>query len=385
MAEIELVGLSHSYVDAEYALMNVNLTWDDGGAYALLGPSGCGKTTMLDIISGLLVPTEGQVLFDGRDVSTTSTADRNIAQVFQFPVLYGSMTVEQNLRFPLRNRGIDKRSAQKRAEEIAEVLEIGDLLRRKAKGLSADAKQLVSLGRALVRTDVSAILFDEPLTVIDPQKKWTIRQALKRVHQELNHTLVYVTHDQTEALTFADEVVVMSHGEVIQKGTPDELFERPSHLFVGSFIGSPGMNFLPVEVTGSVVSIGGVPLVRLPAGSCDFEEAARSGDLVAGIRPELVTCHRDPAPGRLPGTVERRHDLGSAVLMELTVGGAAVVAKLPDGWPSVGTGCWVELDLDHLVVFHKESAVEGVVPLRPHHRPGEPGGAPEGEPEVSEP
>src|SRR5690606_2597411 len=156
---------------------------------------------------------------------------------------YDSMTVEENMRFPLRNRGVGKKDAQKRAEEVAELLEIGHLLKRRAKGLSADAKQLVSLSPALVRRDVSAILFDEPLTVIDPQKRWTERPALKRVHAGLNHTLVYVTHDQTEALTFADTVVVMDEGEVMQRGTPDELFERPAHTFVGNFIGSPGMNF----------------------------------------------------------------------------------------------------------------------------------------------
>ena len=182
---------------------------------------------MLNVISGLVKPTAGRVLFDGVDVTELSTAQRNIAQVFQFPVLYDSMTVEQNVKFPLRNRGVDKADAQRRAEEVAELLEIGHLLKRRAKGLSADAKQLVSLSRALVRQDVTAILFDEPLTVIDPQHKWRLRQVLKRVQAELNHTLVYVTHDQTEALTFADTVVVMNDGEVMQKGTPDELFERP--------------------------------------------------------------------------------------------------------------------------------------------------------------
>jgi glycerol transport system ATP-binding protein len=363
MAEIELVGLSHRYVETEYALRNINLTWEDGGAYALLGPSGCGKTTMLDIISGLVVPSAGQVLFDGADVSTRSTADRNIAQVFQFPVLYGTMSVEQNLRFPLRNRGIGRRAAQKRAEEIADLLEIGDLLRRRAKDLPADAKQLVSLGRALVRTDVSAILFDEPLTVIDPHKKWNIRQALKRVHAELSHTLVYVTHDQTEALTFADEVVVMSEGQVIQKGTPDELFERPAHQFVGSFIGSPAINLVPVEVADSVVRIGGVALLTLPPVDGDLEAAAQSGDLVAGIRPEMVSCHAEPSPGLLAATVGRRQDLGTAVLVELEIGELVLTAKLP-AQAEVGDPCWVALDPDHLLLFHKELAVEGVAPIR---------------------
>lgn len=369
MAEVRLQGLAHRYPGTdEDTLAGLGLTIGQGEAHALLGGSGAGKTTLVNLLSGLLRPTEGSIRFDGREVSAVRPRDRNVAQVFQFPVLYGSMTVEQNLRFPLRNRGIDRRTAQRRAEEIAELLEIGDLLRRKAKGLTADAKQLVSLGRALVRTDVSAILFDEPLTVIDPQKKWSIRQALKRAHTELSHTMVYVTHDQTEALTFADEVVVMSQGEVIQKGTPDELFERPAHQFVGSFIGSPAMNFVPVEVTGSVAMIGGLPLVSLPPGRNDFEEAARTGELVAGIRPEFVRCHTEPAPHRLRGRVERCQDLGTAVLVELVVDSRlSLVAKLPAQPQVPGTECWVELEGGHLIVFHKEVALEGTAPILPPH------------------
>ena len=281
MAEISLRGLAHRYAPEDhFALRNLDLTWRDGGAYALLGPSGCGKTTMLNIISGLVAPSEGTVCFDGVDVTSVSTAERNIAQVFQFPVLYESMTVEQNLRFPLRNRRVPKAVAQRRAAEIAELLGIAHLLTVKSKGLSADAKQLVALGRALVRTDVAAILFDEPLTVIDPQKKWELRQALKRVHAELNHTLIYVTHDQTEALTFADEVVVMTEGEVVQQASPDVLFEHPTHRFVGNFIGTPGMNFLRGVVADGRVSLAGTDLLELPTATDagDDDDTVSSSD-----------------------------------------------------------------------------------------------------------
>ena len=365
MAEIMLNHISHRYGEGDQALRNVDLVWENGGAYALLGPSGCGKSTMLDIISGLLAPSEGEVLFDGVDVSGMSPAERNIAQVFQFPVLYESMTVEQNLRFPLRNRGIGKTEAQKRAEEISELLEIGGLRRHRAKGLSADAKQLVSLGRALVRRDVSAILFDEPLTAIDPQKKWGIRQALKRVHQELNHTLVYVTHDQTEALTFADEVVVMSAGEVVQKATPDVLFERPAHRFVGNFIGSPGMNFLPATVNGSRVAVGGVDLLDAPEcpGVTDADASA-SDDLVVGIRPEFVRCHGANGSGRIRAAIGRRQDLGTTFQFDLSVDGTRVIAKLPARPDISGVQCWVDFDPGHLMLFYKDQAVEGVTSLR---------------------
>jgi glycerol transport system ATP-binding protein len=277
VAEIRLEGVGHRYGQGPPALAGIDLTWEDGGAYALLGPSGCGKTTMLDITSGLLAPSEGRVLVDGTDVTRRPTAARNIAQVFQFPVLYEAMTVEQNLCFPLRNRGVAKGEARRRAGEIAGLLGLDDRLGRRARSLSAEDKQLVSLGRALVRRDVAAILFDEPLTVADPHRKAELRQVLRRVHAEADHTLVYVTHDQTEALTFADVVVVMEAGRVVQKGTPDELFLRPAHRFVGHFIGSPGMNFLPCTVVDRTVSVAGTPLLRLP----DDDPA----DLAVGVRP----------------------------------------------------------------------------------------------------
>ena len=236
MAMIGLKQLRHSYAktpssDDDWAIKKIDLDWSDGGAYALLGPSGCGKSTLLNIISGLVLPTEGQVLFDGEDVTDRSPEQRNIAQVFQFPVIYDTMTVYNNLAFPLRNRGVDEAKVDARVREIAEMLELDGLLQRRASGLTADGKQKISMGRGLVRDDVNVIMFDEPLTVIDPHLKWTLRSKLKELHQKVGVTMIYVTHDQTEALTFADQVVVMQEGEVVQMGTPVDLFERPtSHL-----------------------------------------------------------------------------------------------------------------------------------------------------------
>lgn len=254
MACIEL-DLAHSYQpnprqDSDFALLPLKMTFDDGGAYALLGPSGCGKSTMLNIMSGLLVPSQGQVSFDGRDVTRATPQQRNIAQVFQFPVIYDTMTVAENLAFPLRNRKLPEERIRQRVGQIAEMLEMSGQLGQRAAGLSADAKQKISLGRGLVREDVAAVLFDEPLTVIDPHLKWQLRRKLKQIHHELKLTLIYVTHDQVEALTFADQVVVMTRGRAVQVGTPGELFERPQHAFVGHFIGSPGMNFLPAQSQG---------------------------------------------------------------------------------------------------------------------------------------
>ena len=252
MAEIQLKSLAHSYSDMpegpdDYAIRQLDHVWHKGGAYALLGPSGCGKSTMLNIISGLVQPSEGEVLFDGKRVNELSPRDRNIAQVFQFPVIYDSMTVYDNLAFPLKNNKVPASKIKARVHEIAEVLEIQDKLYKKAKNLTADEKQKVSMGRGLVREDVSAILFDEPLTVIDPQLKWKLRRKLKQIHEQFDITMVYVTHDQLEASTFADKIAVMYGGQIVQFGTPTELFEQPNHTFVGFFIGSPGMNLIEVQ------------------------------------------------------------------------------------------------------------------------------------------
>jgi len=292
MAKITLSELRHSYLsspstDADYALQRVHLDWTDGGAYALLGPSGCGKTTLLNIISGLLKPSEGRVLFGDQDVSMLSPDERNIAQVFQFPVVYDTMTVFDNLAFPLRNRGMSEPAVRKRVEEIAEMTDLTEMLKKRASGLTADGKQKISLGRGLVRADVNAILFDEPLTVIDPHLKWHLRSKLKELHQRVGTTMIYVTHDQTEALTFADKVVVMHDGRVVQAGTPVELFERPRHTFVGHFNGSPGMNVIPCEFSRGCAVIN---QVEMPIENHEAVQklAANTGGLQVGVRPEFV-------------------------------------------------------------------------------------------------
>jgi glycerol transport system ATP-binding protein len=306
MAEITLSKLAHAYganpqSDADYALKPMDHVWQDGGAYALLGSSGCGKTTLLNIISGLVRPSHGRVLFGGKDVTDAPTAERNIAQVFQFPVVYDTMTLRENLAFPLRNRGKDAAYIAARVQHIAKMIGMEDRLNQKARGLTADAKQKISLGRGMVREDVNAILFDEPLTVIDPHMKWELRTQLKSLHREFAHTMIYVTHDQTEALTFADKVVVMSEGRVVQLGTPQELFEKPAHSFVGYFIGSPGMNFLDAKVDGNMAMVNG-ETVPLGAGYRAVE-----GRTQIGIRPEFVKL---ASKGGLPFTLKRIEDVG---------------------------------------------------------------------------
>ncbi|NYT59611.1 ABC transporter ATP-binding protein [Alcaligenaceae bacterium] len=326
MARIDL-DLSHSYVahpksDEDYALLPLKMSFQDGGAYALLGPSGCGKTTMLNIISGLLTPSQGTVHFDGVDQTQASPQARNIAQVFQFPVVYDTMTVGQNLGFPLRNRKIPEARIKERVGKIAEMLEMSHQLDQRAAGLSADAKQKISLGRGLVRDDVSAVLFDEPLTVIDPHLKWQLRRKLKQIHQELKLTLIYVTHDQIEALTFAEQIMVMSRGQVVQMGTPQELFERPAHTFVGHFIGSPGMNLLSLSVGNDVATLAGTP-ISIPVGM-----SLAQGELKLGIRPEYTRLAQVGEPGVVSATVENIQDVGTHQLLTARLGTQLVRARL---------------------------------------------------------
>ena len=248
MARIDL-DLAHAYRpnpqrDEDYALLPLKMRFDDGGAYALLGPSGCGKTTLLNICSGLVTPSQGSVSFDGVDVTRQSPQQRNIAQVFQFPVIYDTMTVAQNLAFPLKNRGVPADRIKQRVGHIAEMLELSAQLDQRASGLAADAKQkdLARPRPGARRCQRGAVRRATDRDRSAPEVA-ELRRKLKQIHHELKLTLIYVTHDQVEALTFADQVVVMTRGRAVQVGTASDLFERPQHAFVGHFIGSPGMNF----------------------------------------------------------------------------------------------------------------------------------------------
>ena len=369
MARIEL-DLAHAYKpnpqrDEDYALLPLKMCFDDGGAYALLGPSGCGKTTLLNIVSGLVKPSQGSVKFDGTEVSARTPQQRNIAQVFQFPVIYDTMTVAENLAFPLLNRqksqrGLTADKIKQRVGQIAEMLEMSGQLDMRAAGLAADAKQKISLGRGLVREDVSAVLFDEPLTVIDPHLKWQLRRKLKQIHHELKLTLIYVTHDQVEALTFADQVVVMTRGRAVQIGSASDLFERPQHTFVGHFIGSPGMNFLPVRWNGLGIEVAGRSLLN-PAAASKFAGAA-----TLGVRPEYVGLAVPNEAGAVPAVVTQAQDIGTYWLVSARVGGGSsgggesvIRARLsPEQTiPQVGDTVWLSIVGAHTCFYKDEQLI----------------------------
>ena len=355
MAEIHLESLAHSYApdvpDPEYALKPLEMTWRDGETYALLGPSGCGKSTMLNIISGLIQPSQGRVLFDGEDVTRRGTAARNIAQVFQVPVIYRSMTVSQNLGFPLVCRRRPGAEIDRRVKEVAELLGLERLLKRPAVALTADQKQLVSLGRGLVRDDVSALLLDEPLTVIDPQLKFELRRKLKEVNRAFNITMVLVTHDQNEAMTFARSIIVMNPGEIVQQGDPQTLFDNPRTEHVGYFIGSPAMNVLPAQRQGDAIGVLGGQL-RVPVGpgleACD--------DLKIGFRPEHVNIGGEGHA--ITARVERIWFEGLDQVLELETAGTRFRARLDDWQGDVGDDIELRLQDSHLRVFRDGVLVE---------------------------
>ncbi len=328
MSKIDLNNISHSYnpnvPNPVYALNPFSMTWENGKRYAILGPSGCGKTTMLNIVSGLVRPSAGSILFDDKDVTDLKTESRNIAQVFQFPVIYNTMTVYENLAFPLKCRGFSKDKIDERVKSVADTLSLQSFLNSPARKLTADQKQLISLGRGLVREDVAAVLMDEPLTVIDPDLKFRLRRKLKEINEEFKTTLVYVTHDQNEAMTFADNIIVMSEGEVVQTGTPKDLFERPNTTFVGYFIGSPAMNLFETEVVSqSEVKIGSVKIKT----STDLSKI-KNKKIKLGIRSEFIDVIEKEGENTVKAKVKKIEDFGNFKLLTAVAENFIIKSKI---------------------------------------------------------
>ena len=297
MSSVKLEQLDFCYPGAEAnTLSQLNLHVADGEAHALLGASGAGKTTLLNLLSGLISPSSGRVLFDDKDVSHLSGHARGVAQVFQFPVLYENLTVERNLTFSLTNAKYPAPQIQQRLSYIAAELGLDSLLKRRSSDLSLFEKQLVAVGKALMRDDVSLVLLDEPLTAVEPKIKWRLRQTLRRVQEDLGVTMIYVTHDQTEALTFADRVSILTEHGILQTATPEDIYGLPEHEFVGHFVGSPGMNFLPPHAFGNF--------------SKDVTEQMDSNLERVGFRPEWAnvqalnanSTHRNVISGKIVRT-----------------------------------------------------------------------------------
>ena len=306
------------------ALQEIDLTVHDNEFVVLVGPSGSGKSTLLRIIAGLERQSEGSVSIDGRDMAGVAPKDRDVAMVFQSHALYPHMNVFDNLAFNQRIRGVDRKSVDAKVREVAERLEITELLRRRPRQMSGGQRQRVAIGRALVR-DPRIFLFDEPLSNLDAELRVRLRTVIKRLHQEMRRTSVYVTHDQVEAMTLADRVVVLRDGRIEQVGDPDTLYERPANEFVAGFIGSPAMNFLPGTAADGSVRIG---TAEIATGA-----GAASGAVTVGIRPEdLLPDGPEEQEGR--GTIGARvtlvEPMGADTLIFCTTeGDREITVRLP--------------------------------------------------------
>ena len=321
MASIELRGVGKSF-GAANVIGNIDLSVADGEFVALVGPSGCGKSTLLRIISGLEGATRGDVLLDGRVVNEDTPRERNVAMVFQSYALYPHMNVAQNMAFNLRLSGKSKAEIDARVEEAARMLDLGDLLERKPGQLSGGQRQRVAMGRAIVRNP-SVFLFDEPLSNLDAKLRVQMRSEIKILHHRVKTTSVYVTHDQIEAMTLADRIVVLNGGRIEQVGTPLELYNKPVNLFVAGFIGSPAMSFIRAE--HKVTTVGSVAVlddgVELSLGRRFFPAAVR--EVVLGIRPENMEVHHDK--GELLGVLKVAEPTGPQTHLIIQAAGAEIL------------------------------------------------------------
>jgi glycerol transport system ATP-binding protein len=324
LAEISLRELGYRYAGAPAAtLTGLNLEIASGEAHALLGGSGTGKSTLLNLLSGLLPAQTGVLRIGGADMRGVNPAERRVSQVFQFPVLYDAMTVRDNLTFPLKTARMPKESRRVRVLDIARRLDVEHLLERKPSALSVFEKQLVAIGKSLVRPDVSLVLLDEPLTAAEPARKWQLRRTLKALQRESGATMIYVTHDQTEALTFADRISVLHDGRILQTGTPQELLDKPSHEHVGYFVGTPGMNFLDAVVEGGYCVVDTVALMAT---------SASPGGCRVGFRPEWAQLTPGPGDSGLRAHVSNVRILGThrnqpVGLVEAQVNGVPVSTR----------------------------------------------------------
>lgn len=361
MANVTLTDLNKIFgsgPDAVHAVQDLNLKVEDGEFMALLGPSGCGKTSTLRMIVGLETVTTGKIHFDDRDVTTLEPQQRNVAMAFETYALYPNFTVGQNLSFPLEVQGVAEATQRKRALDVAKLLRIEDLLDEYPPSLSGGQQQRVSLGRALIR-EPSVFILDEVMSHLDAHLKFQMLLDLKRLHQELGRTMIYVTHDQVEALALADRVAVMSNAKLQQVGARNELYATPSNVFVADFIGEPPTNFFETEVAGSgseiSLSVKGVGMMlELSDKSKKKIKDHRRKNFIAGIRPQNLTI--EPAGAKLSATVKINEYLGERTILTVEKGGVQFRALVPPS-TRVGQGESIDLFYDsaNVMVFDSES------------------------------
>ena len=338
-------------------LKDIELEAEDGEFIVLVGPSGCGKSTLLAMIAGLETVTAGEIRIADRVVNRVAPKDRNIAMVFQSYALYPTMTVRQNITFGMECRSIPKAEQNAAVERVASLLQIGQLLGRKPSQLSGGQRQRVAMGRALVR-DPELFLFDEPLSNLDAKLRVEMRTEIKRLHQRLGTTAVYVTHDQVEAMTLASRIAVMHQGRIQQLADPRTVYDRPANMFVAGFMGSPAMNFLPARVLpGPQVLVDGDSPVALPLPPSDALGAWLNREVVLGVRPENLSHHgrhgtQRPWMGELEARVEVVEPTGAETMVVIHRAGREVVARVePDEAMPVGSHMRFAVDMAKACLF----------------------------------
>ncbi|GAA1896161.1 ABC transporter ATP-binding protein [Asanoa iriomotensis] len=362
MADIVLDKVTKAFPDGTLAVQEFNLEIADGEFVILVGPSGCGKSTTLNMIAGLEDISSGELRIDGQRVNDKAPRDRDIAMVFQSYALYPNMTVRENMAFPLKLAKLSREEIDRKVDEAAKVLELTALLDRKPANLSGGQRQRVAMGRAIVRSP-KAFLMDEPLSNLDAKLRVQMRTVVSRLQKRLGTTTVYVTHDQTEAMTLGDRVVIMRAGAIQQVGEPQELYDHPNNLFVAGFIGSPSMNFLPATVSdGSLhTSLGDFPLgERLRSRLADV-----SGDLIVGIRPEhfedasLIEDSIRQRGAEFEATADLVESMGSDKYVYFTVEGEkASAAELEELAADAGSGDLPSSGSNLVCRFSAESRVK---------------------------
>lgn len=358
MAKITLCNITKVFDGKVVAVDNLSMEVPHQGLISLLGPSGCGKTTTMRIIAGLETPTSGEVYFDDENVTDVHPRERDVAMVFQFPVLYPAMSVFDNIAFPLEARKISKKEIKRRVEEVVEILDLGKYIYHRPRDLDAGLRQRVVLARAFVRRP-KVYLLDEPLTNVDPATRIELRAELKRMHSELGQTMIYVTHDQSEALTLADKIAVMSQGKLLQYDAPEVIYENPTNRFVGWFLGNPGMTFFNCELKereGKVCLDAGIFTYEIPSLARIIKEKSSDKRLIMGIRPEHIEVSQTKKPGWLKTKCYFIEPLGNRFIIHLDLNGQKIRAKVSSNYRvSKGKSVWINFPEEYIRVFDGQS------------------------------
>ncbi len=362
MASLEIKGVKKRF-GAQEILKGIDIAIEAGEFLVLVGPSGCGKSTLLNMIAGLDTVTQGDIVIGGRLVNDLHPSERDIAMVFQSYALYPNMSVEQNISFGMEMRKVPKEERTRAIQEVSKLLQIDVLLQRKPSQLSGGQRQRVAMGRALVRKP-RIFLFDEPLSNLDAKLRVDMRTEIKKLHQRLGSTIVYVTHDQTEAMTLATRIAVMRGGELLQIGTPSQIYNQPANVFVAGFMGSPSMNLIRsrLEVRDGVVQLviaeGGMS-ETIPLSEREDLRSFAGRDVIAGLRPEAIQDRPSQEGGyrqSVSATIIVTEPTGADTLAELSIGGRELIARLSaDCNFQPGDRVRVSLDLSKIVFFDPAS------------------------------